>query len=149
MLRSFTLIELIFTIVVIGILAAVAFPRYFGIEQQAQKNVAKAFAGTLYRTVGHSFWAKSLAEKKDGSIKIDNDGDSSKFFGKSLSEYTTIPKYFDQDSVNFDNCAEPGEKASPFIAKKNGVGEYNIFCRDGNSTNAPYFVADKNSTYQF
>ncbi len=149
MKRAFTLIELIFVIVVLGILAVVAVPYYFGIEEQAQTNVAKAFAGTLYRTVGHSLWSKSLSAGKNGSIKNDGDGDSSKFFGKSLSVYTTIPKYFDENSVNFDNCVGSGQLARPFIAKKSGVGEYNIFCRDGNASNAPYFVADTRNTYQF
>jgi len=150
MTKSFTMIELIFVIVILGVLAAVAIPRYFIIEQQAQANIAKAFAGTLYRTVGHSLWAKSLSMGAGGSIKADSDGDPSKFYGRPLSVYVTIPKYFDKTSVDFDNCVDAGESAQPFIRKKDGSGgTYNIFCRDGNSTNAPYFVADEHDTYQF
>lgn len=150
MRNSFTVIELIFVIVVLGILAAVAIPRYFGIEQHAQENIAKAFAATLTRTVGHSFWAKSIMSGAEGSIKKDRDGDSSKFYGAPLSVYVTIPKYFDETSVNFDNCVNAGELARPFIKKKDGSGgTYNIFCRDGNSTDAPHFIASENETFQF
>jgi len=144
------MIELVFVIVVLGVLAVVAIPRYFGIEEQAQSDIAKAFAATLTRTVGHSFWSKSLSMGDKGSIKQDSDGDSSKFYGRELNLYVSIPRYFDESSVNFDNCVDAGESADPFIRKKSGTGgTFNIFCRDGNSTNAPYFVADEHETHQF
>jgi len=150
MKNSFTIVELIFVIVILGALATVALPRYFGIEQQAQANISKAFAATLTRTVGHSLWSKSISMGAHGSIKSDNDGDSSKFYGRSLEVYVTIPKYFDKTSVNFDNCVHEGEVASPFIQKDGNVGgEYNIFCRDGNATDAPRFVASKEESYTF
>ena len=144
------MIELIFVIVVLGVLAAVALPRYFGIEQQAQANISKAFAATLTRTVGNSLWSKSISMGAHGSIKVDDDGNSSKFYGRSLEAYIKIPKYFDKTSVNFDNCVDEGEVASPFIQKDSNVGgEYNIFCRDGNTTDAPRFVVSKEESYTF
>ncbi len=147
---AFTMIELIFVIIVLGVLAAVAIPRYFAMGSQAQEAVATSFAATLTRTVGHSLWSKSLFSGAHGSIKVDNDGDNSKFYGRSLEEYVRIPKYFDKTSVNFENCVNEGESASPFIQKDSSQGgEYNIFCRDGNATNAPKFVASKEENYIF
>ncbi len=148
MKTAFTLAEIVFIIIVLGILAAVAVPRYFYVEKQAQENIVKAFTATLYRTVGHSLWSKSISSGKLGSIKSDDDGDGGKFFGKSLEEYITIPKYFDKESVDFSNCASPGTLAQPFI-EKSEIGEYNIFCRDGNSSTAPYFTVSKENRYQF
>ncbi len=142
--------EILFVIVILGILAAVAVPRFFGIEAHARKNIAKAFAATLTRTVGHSFWSKSMLSGAKGSIKSDSDGNNSLFYGKSLEEYVSIPRYFDASSVDFSHCVQSGKKALPFI-KKNSErgGEYNIFCRDGNETTAPLFVISQEDSYTF
>ena len=65
---GFTMIELIFVIVILGILSAVALPKFIGVSNQAHDSKVKAFVGTLNRTVGPSVWAKSLADGNDGSI---------------------------------------------------------------------------------
>ncbi len=45
--RGFTLIELIVVIVILGILAAFAVPRYMGLENQARVSAVNAMAGSL------------------------------------------------------------------------------------------------------
>jgi prepilin-type N-terminal cleavage/methylation domain-containing protein len=65
---GFTMIELIFVIVILGILAAVALPKFAGVSDQANAQKCAAFVGTLNRTVGASMWSDSMAGTTPGHI---------------------------------------------------------------------------------
>jgi len=67
---GFTMIELIFVIVIIGILSAVALPKFVGISDQAQESKCVAAAGTLNRTVGPAIWADNIGSN-DHNITVD------------------------------------------------------------------------------
>ncbi|MEN8146065.1 MAG: type II secretion system protein [Campylobacterota bacterium] len=66
---GFTMIELIFVIVILGILAAVALPKFAGVSDQANAQKCNAFVGTLNRTVGPSMWSASIANNLGGGIE--------------------------------------------------------------------------------
>ena len=144
--RAFTLIELIFVIVVLGILAAVAVPKFLGVRIQAENQIIKSFAGTMTRTVGHTLWSQSISDGRNGSIK--DNGSPSRWAGRTLDYYVDIPAELNASSVDFSRCVEGSGTAQPFMTPASGY-EYNIFCRDGNATDAPKFVASKNATYIF
>ena len=145
--KAFTMIELIFVIVILGILAAVALPKFAGITAQAQESNIDAFAGTLNRSVGPMMWLKSIEKDMEGSIK--SDPNSALFDGQPFLNYVdNYPDLLDEASVNFDNCIDGVGVAQPFMLKT-GNGDYNLFCQDGDKSESPHFVASKDATFTF
>ena len=69
MIRSgFTMIELIFVIVVLGILATVALPKFAGVSEQAEVANCKTAIGSINRTIAPVLWLKSLNEGRGGVV---------------------------------------------------------------------------------
>jgi len=58
--KAFSLIELIFVIMITGILAAVALPKLATLGVEAKKSKVLAFVGTLNSTVGATMYASTL-----------------------------------------------------------------------------------------
>ncbi len=128
---GFTMIELIFVIVILGILSAVALPKFIGVSQQAHDQKVKSFAGTLNRTVGPSMWAKSLADGNNGVVATaaaglcDTKADLLTYVDTIPAELTfstTTPCSFDA------NTSAGGAKSITFV--------------DGNATTAPKWTVN-------
>ena len=67
--KAFTMIELIFVIVIIGILAAVAVPKLQNTVTEARQSIINDFTGTLNRTVGPIMYSEALTDgQRDGDI---------------------------------------------------------------------------------
>ena len=133
--KAFTIIEIIFVLVVIGILAAVAMPRYFLIGKKAHEANLISFTKTLNRTTGEDLWARSISEGKNGSIKNLADNEDYQF----LSQYISIPPEINKSDINLSKCGV-GEYKTVMTANSNvAEGEYNITCKDGTAKSAPYF----------
>ena len=132
MKKAFTMIELIFVIVILGILAAVALPKFIGVASQAHEGNLKAFTGTLNRTVGPSLWSSHISS--GGSITSET----------SAQAYVDIPKEIGKD-FNFSNCGSGSYKIIVDANSTVAGGDYGIACRDGNATNNPAFRLYKGS----
>lgn len=116
MRKGFTMIELVFVIVIIGILTAVAMPKFLGTAEEAHNAVIKGYAGSLNRTVGPSLWSKSFTESKDGLIIN---------YCSELSIYINLP----DELIDDGSCG--------FTAKESMGGTINITFEDGNANRSP------------
>ncbi len=138
MRKAFTMIELIFVIVILGILAAVALPKFLGVANQAHEANLKQFVGTLNRTVGPTLWSKAISTGKDGNVTA---------LEVNLSSYTDIPKEIGTD-INISNCSTTTSsyRVIAIGTKATAGANYAIACRTGNTNEAPRFILVKGNT---
>ena len=136
MKKAFTMIELIFVIVILGILAAVALPKFLGVANQAHEANLKSFVGTLNRSAGPSIWSKAIAKDGTGSVAALTGKD------QNLSSYVDIPKEIAEQDVNLTaTCDNNGSVYNPILhAYKNVAGkDYTIVCENGTSQHSLRF----------
>ncbi len=143
MKKAFTMIELIFVIVILGILAAVALPKFLGVAQQAHEGNLKSFVGTLNRTVAPTLWSQSISSGHNGDINYTNLTET------NITKYIDLPKEMGGLSGNIDlsKCDDPDNWKVIAYANKNVAGaNYFIACKDGNANQSPKFILYRQKT---
>jgi len=116
---GFTMIELIFVIVILGILSAIALPKFIGVQNSAVAQKVVSFVGTMNRTTLPSMYASVYQD--GGSIKDEN-----------LSAYITVPKEI--IDLNITNCGTTYTQVATTT-----IGAI-IYCRDGNTSSSAQFA---------
>lgn len=142
MKKAFTMIELIFVIVIIGILASVAIPKLAGTAFEAKNSNMLAFMGMLNRTVAPILWSTNL--KNQGSVKTVS---TSEF----LNDYTEVPEGV--ENIDLSNCADSNSTTGQKVGDITILALANIeeiFCIDGKMSAPPKFgfSADMNISLQ-
>jgi prepilin-type N-terminal cleavage/methylation domain-containing protein len=164
---GFTMIELIFVIVILGILAAVAVPKMGETSTSAKVQNIESFVGTLNRTVGASMWAKALRQTTmPGSVKqaAPNDFDLSDYIdlpneiqavtGQTVA--TLLTQCGDANTSTYAPVMQIKAGTFPNVTFKdaNGSnidttgtpGSLNIYCKDGSSVEQPMFAFSTTGT---
>jgi type II secretory pathway pseudopilin PulG len=114
--HAFTVIELIFVILVLGGLTATAVAKMGGMADHTKEIQLKAFNGTLNRTSGAGLWSRSLENDRNGSIAY------------AVPGFTSGP--------SLENCNADGNGV--FLSYLFSV-HYEIRCKDGNRHEGPKF----------
>jgi len=122
---GFTMIELIFVIVILGILSAVALPKFIGVSEQAEAGKCKAFVGTLNRTVGPTIWS-------DAVLNDTTDLNNTTFWATGISNAITPPA----------KCGTAADFASVIdgstsFTKTIGSNDYNVSATAPSTSEAP------------
>jgi prepilin-type N-terminal cleavage/methylation domain-containing protein len=129
MKKSFTMLELIFVVVVLGILAAIAIPKFFGVAQHAHEANLVSFVKTLNRTTGEDLWGLSISNGHHGSIKIYS----------SILEHINVPEELNTTDINLSNCGTGIYAPVAYATRETAGKNYVILCKDGTDITAPYF----------
>jgi prepilin-type N-terminal cleavage/methylation domain-containing protein len=139
---GFTMIELIFVIVILGILSAVALPKMLGVATNSKIATVESFMATMNRTVGPAMWSETAAN--GGSVKA-----------LEITEYVDLPNGItidlstcgtDDGNVSTYDGAEVGDVSTAALP----VAE-KIYCTDGSSVGSPIFSfssTENNSSVQ-
>ena len=125
---AFTIIELIFVIFILGVLAATAIVKMGGMSDRAQEVQLKAFKGTLNRTSGAGFWFRSIEDDRGGSVAFSDYDNVMNQYIDLVPGYTTGPSLV--------NCNADGN--GTFLTYPFTV-TYEIRCKDGTPFESPRF----------
>lgn len=113
---AFTMIELVFVIVILGIMASIAIPKMQSTQKSAEAQKVESFASTLNRTTFPSMYLSAV--RSGGSIT-----------SMSVDKYIDLPS----EIISFD-ISSCGDTLTDIGDTSIGA---KIYCRDGNSTNVP------------
>lgn len=122
---AFTMIELIFVIIILALLSAVALPKFLGVSEEAGSSVCVAGIGTMNRTVGLNLWSESLSEGEGGNV-------SSYVTPQAMTK--NLPDY------NASDCGAIVGLVAGADAAGDGTYGSPRFLHEGNMTQAPRWV---------
>ena len=128
--KGFTLIELIIVIVILGILAAVAIPKFASMSKEARSAAVKGMAGSISSaaTIAHGKWLISPAASitmEDKTVSIYN-GTSAPGYPSEASGGIDNAVNYDSDKFTFSGGTNNNAANAKFTMKTNCYAEYAV-----------------------
>lgn len=125
---AFSLIELIFVIIILGILAATALVKLGTMSERATEVKLEAFVGTLTRSSGAGFWLTSIRDGRQGSVAFAD-------YDAVIDQYIDLPSGY-STGPSLVNCNAAG--TGVFLTYPFSI-TYEVHCKDGTKIESPIF----------
>jgi len=123
---GFSMIELIFVIIIVGILASVSLPKLINVTEQSYEIKIKSYVNVLNKDISGVLWSKSLNDKRKGDISY-----------LDINKYIEVPTKLVGD-INLSKCNSSNTYKE---ISNNSIGnmEIKILCKNGTENHRPVF----------
>lgn len=138
MRKAFSMIELVFVIMIIGVLAVVAMPKLTGVQDQATAVKAGEFVGKLNSIVLPELYAKAVAR----GVHESTDNHALTHLETTVTDVTAfkklmeIPQGFTMSDITTTTMGSSNTAADQALFV-NSTNQIKIWCKDGNTTEFP------------
>ncbi|MCL1038692.1 type II secretion system GspH family protein [Shewanella submarina] len=107
--NGFTLIELVVVILILGILAVTAAPKFINLQSDAKTATVQGFLGSIKSTVGMLHMKANIQGKTGADVTVDTDFGPYQFhnaYPETRSESTSPARYFVQTFIDLGGSPE-------------------------------------------
>ncbi|BCK61349.1 MSHA biogenesis protein MshA [Aeromonas hydrophila] len=145
---GFTLIELVIVIIILGILAVTAAPKFLNLQDDARTSTLKGVAGSL-NSAGAMVYSKSVLKGKDKestayTLDLGNGKTVSTLFGYPVATSAALSTVVELNSAEWAFAAPTGSNPAAIKIFPNGVSTTSTTCfvtyTEATSTSVPTAV---------